>query len=70
MVRIHAALREAKLGAKMLLQVHDELVLEIPEAERPVAGGLVKREMEGVASLRVPLLVTIGAGKNWIDAKG
>jgi DNA polymerase-1 len=70
MIRIHAALKEANLGAKMLLQVHDELVFEIPEAERTVAEALVKREMEGVASLRVPLVVSIGAGKNWIDAKG
>jgi DNA polymerase-1 len=70
MIRIHAALKKANLGAKMLLQVHDELVFEIPEAERTVAGALVKREMEGVSSLRVPLVVSIGAGKNWIDAKG
>jgi len=70
MIRIHAALKQASLKSRMLLQVHDELVLEIPEAERSVAGDLVKREMEGVASLRVPLVVTIGAGKNWIDAKG
>src|SRR5437016_5026794 len=70
MIRIHAALKKANLGAKMLLQVHDELVFEIPEDERSVAGALVKREMEGVANLRVPLVVTIGAGKNWIDAKG
>ena len=69
MIRIHAALSEAGLGAKMLLQVHDELVFEIPEAEWSVAGALVKREMEGVANLRVPLVVSIGAGKNWIDAK-
>jgi len=70
MIRIHAALRQAQLRAKMVLQVHDELVFEIPENERADAGALVKREMEGVAILRVPLLVTIGAGKNWIDAKG
>jgi DNA polymerase I len=70
MIRIHAALEQADLRAKMVLQVHDELVFEIPENERSVAGALVKREMEGVASLRVPLVVTIGAGKNWIDAKG
>ncbi len=70
MIRIHAALTAAGLGAKMLLQVHDELVFEIPEAERSVAGALVKREMEGVANLRVPLVVSIGAGKNWIEAKG
>jgi len=70
MIRIHAALTAAGLGTKILLQVHDELVFEIPEAERSVAGALVKREMEGVANLRVPLVVSIGAGKNWIEAKG
>ena len=70
MIRIHAALTTAGLGTKILLQVHDELVFEIPEAERSVAGALVKREMEGVANLRVPLVVSIGAGKNWIEAKG
>jgi DNA polymerase-1 len=69
-IRIHAALRQANLRAKMLLQVHDELVFEIPEHERSDAAALVKREMEGVANLRVPLVVTVGAGKNWIDAKG
>jgi len=69
MIRIHAALEQAKLRTKMLLQVHDELVFETPENERSDAAALVKREMEGVANLRVPLLVTIGAGKNWIDAK-
>jgi DNA polymerase-1 len=70
MIRIQASLKQAKLRSKMLLQVHDELVFEIPEAERSDAGALVKREMEGVASLRVPLVVSVGAGKNWIDAKG
>ena len=70
MIRIHAALPQAELRSKMVLQVHDELVFEIPEGERSVAGALVKREMEGVASLRVPLVVSTGAGKNWIDAKG
>ena len=70
MIRIHDALKAGNLGTKMLLQVHDELVFEVPEAEQANAGALVKREMEGVVSLRVPLVVTIGAGKNWIDAKG
>ncbi len=70
MIRIHAALKQAKLRTRMLLQVHDELVFETPERERSDAAALVKREMEGVANLRVPLVVTIGAGKNWIDAKG
>jgi DNA polymerase-1 len=69
MIRIHAALPAAGMKARMLLQVHDELVFEVPEQEQAVAAGLVKREMEGVTRLRVPLVVTIGAGKNWVDAK-
>jgi DNA polymerase-1 len=69
MIRIHAALQETKLGAKMILQVHDELVFEIPEHEQAAAGTLVKREMEEVTRLRVPLVVSIGAGKDWVDAK-
>ena len=70
MIRIHGALNRERLGTRMLLQVHDELVFEMPESERAKAESLVKREMEGVASLVVPLVVSVGAGKNWIDAKG
>ncbi|HXM37806.1 MAG TPA: DNA polymerase I [Gemmatimonadales bacterium] len=70
MIRIHAALQQAQLGAKMILQVHDELVFEIPDREQTAAGALVKREMEEVTRLRVPLVVSIGAGKDWVDAKG
>ena len=70
MIRIQAALRGEGLDAKMVLQVHDELVFEVSDGQRVEAGGLVKREMEGVADLRVPLVVTIGTGKNWVDAKG
>ncbi|HEV8305934.1 MAG TPA: DNA polymerase I [Gemmatimonadales bacterium] len=70
MIRIHAALRAARLAARMVLQVHDELVFELPEAERAAAAEVVKREMEGVTQLRVPLVVSVGAGRNWVDAKG
>src|SRR5260370_3855717 len=70
MIRIHAALKARNLRTKMLLQAHDELVLEVPEGEQADAVALVKRETAGVFSARVPLVVTIGAGKNWIDAKG
>jgi DNA polymerase-1 len=58
------------LNARLILQVHDELVLEAPEAEVEAARSLVKREMEGAAELRVPLVVTVGAGRNWVEAKG
>jgi DNA polymerase-1 len=70
MVRIHERLRETGSGARLLLQVHDELVLEAPATDVEGARSLVKREMESAATLRVPLVVTVGAGKNWVDAKG
>ncbi len=70
MIHLHTALREERLGTRLLLQVHDELVLEVPEGEAAHAMELVKRHMEGAASLRVPLVVSIGLGRNWVDAKG
>ena len=69
MVRIHQALPAAGLKAQMLLQVHDELVIEAPADEAERAGALVKEHMEGAAKLDVPLLVTVGIGDNWMDAK-
>ena len=69
MVRIHKALPAAGLKARMLLQVHDELVIEAPADEAERAGALVKEHMEGAATLDVPLLVTVGIGDDWIDAK-
>jgi len=68
MVRVPMALREAGLKARMLLQVHDELVLEVPDAEIEAAGGVLRRVMEGVAELRVPLLVEVGHGASWAEA--
>jgi len=70
MIRIAQAFREQHLAARMLLQVHDELVVEVPIAEQRSAGDLVKRHMETAAELRVPLVVSIGIGSNWVDAKG
>jgi DNA polymerase I len=68
MVRVPMALREAGLKSRMLLQVHDELVLEVPEAEIEAAGAVLRRVMEGVAELRVPLLVEVGHGTSWAEA--
>ena len=70
MVGIAAALKEAGLASRMILQVHDELVLEVPAGEAPIATELVKRHMERAAELRVPLVVSTGVGMNWVDAKG
>jgi DNA polymerase-1 len=67
MIRIDEQLRG--MQAKMLLQVHDELVLEAPLEEVEEVSALVKSAMEGVKKLEVPLLVDIGSGENWRDAK-
>lgn len=70
MIHLHAALREEQLATRLVLQVHDELVLEAPEGEAGRAMELVKRHMESAAKLRVPLVVSVGVGRNWVDAKG
>ena len=67
MIRIDAALREQGRGSTMTLQVHDELVFEIPEAEIDVVKRLVREQMENVHPLTVPLLVEVGVGANWRD---
>jgi DNA polymerase-1 len=67
MIRIDAALREQRLKSRMTLQVHDELVFEVPEAEIEVMRTLVREQMEKVHPLIVPLLVEIGVGTNWRD---
>jgi DNA polymerase-1 len=68
MIRIHDRLKEEKLGTRLLLQVHDELVFEVPEREMKQISMLVREEMEGVHKLRVPLKVDIKVGVNWDEA--
>lgn len=68
MVRLPEALSDAKSSARMLLQVHDELVFEVPQAELDDATALVKGVMEGAAELNVPLVVDTGFGANWNEA--
>ncbi len=67
MIRIDEVLRERKLRSRMLLQVHDELVFEVPEDEVEYMKALVADRMENVQTLRVPLKVDVGVGKNWRD---
>jgi DNA polymerase-1 len=67
MIRIDTALGERGLKSRMTLQVHDELVFEVPEAEIEVMRSLVREQMEKVHPLTVPLLVEIGVGTNWRD---
>jgi len=68
MINLHVLLRKHHPKASMIMQVHDELVFEAPEAEKGEVMALVKREMEGVMKLRVPLKVEIAAGHNWDEA--
>ncbi len=67
MIRIDAELRERKLRSRMLLQVHDELVFEVPEDEVETMMRLVSERMENVHALKVPLKVEVGVGPNWRD---
>jgi DNA polymerase I len=68
MIRIHRRLRQEKRRSRLLLQIHDELLIEVPGDEREALQGLVREEMEGVTQLAIPLKVEIGIGKNWAEA--
>jgi DNA polymerase-1 len=68
MLEVDAALREAGLGARMILQVHDELVFEAPQAEVEATRERVRERMQEVFPLRVPLLVEVGVGRSWREA--
>ncbi len=68
MVRIHRKLTEDQFRSAMILQVHDELVFDVYRPELEKIQELVKKEMEGVTSLRVPLVIEMGTGENWLEA--
>ncbi|RJO73034.1 MAG: DNA polymerase I [Myxococcales bacterium] len=65
MIAIHDTLARSKLKSRMLLQVHDELVFEVPESEIDALKALIVEKMEGAANLAVPLKVDVGLGPNW-----
>ena len=67
MIRVHQALRRSLPSTRLLLQVHDELVLECDAGDTEAASALVKAEMEGCFPLRVPLVVGVGHGASWFD---
>ena len=69
MIRVDDALREAKLRSRVLLQVHDELVVEIAQGELEQVRELVEREMDQAITLTVPLEVSTGSGTNWQAAE-
>lgn len=67
MVRVDTALSEAKLDAQMLLQIHDELILEVSSSDLKAVAELIKHAMEGAMELSVPVAVTIKTGSNWYE---
>ena len=69
MLHVDAALRKKKLRARLILQVHDELIVECPLEEREAVMEIVKYEMEHVMTLRVPLLAEAKCGASWYEAK-
>ena len=70
MVRVHSRLDREGLAARLIMQVHDELIVECPEEEAPRVEALLQQEMQGVAELSVPLLAEAHTGRNWLAAKG
>ncbi len=68
MIRIHETFRRKKMRTRMILQIHDELVFEVPDSELEATRKIIRQGMEGVVQLKVPLLVDLGTGKNWCEA--
>jgi DNA polymerase-1 len=67
MLKLDAVLSQSKLSARMLLQVHDELIFECPKAEAEKLSSIVKTEMENAVKLSVPLRVNVEIGQRWGD---
>ena len=69
MVRVDCRLRRELPGARLVLQIHDELIVECPEEAGEQAKAILQEEMMRVAKLNVPLIADAHIGKNWLDAK-
>ena len=69
MINVYKKLKDKKLRAKLVLQVHDELVIDCPTEEQEVVSEILQTEMENAVKLKVPLTVEVGIGKNWYAAK-
>jgi DNA polymerase-1 len=69
MLHVDAEFKRAGLEARMLMQVHDELLVEVPEKEVEQVTQILRHEMESAVSLDVPLVADVGVGDNWLDAK-
>ncbi len=69
MINVHNKLKEGGYKARLVLQVHDELVIDCPENEKESVSEILKTEMENAVALRVPLTVEVGVGQTWFDTK-
>lgn len=69
MLRVDKALKEKKLQARILLQIHDELLIEAPVAEAALVADILQEEMMAAAELKVPLSVEVKTGDNWYETK-
>lgn len=70
MIKVHQRIKKEGLDARLILQVHDELIIEAPAMQASMIAQMLKEEMEQAATLSVPLVVDAHIGKNWYDAKG
>ena len=70
MVRVFDRLKKENLKSKLILQIHDELIVEAPQDEAMRVAMILQEEMEGAVKLDVPLVAEAAVGKTWYDAKG
>jgi DNA polymerase-1 len=68
MLRVAQSLEDEELRSRVLLQVHDELVVEVSDGESPAVEAILRREMGAAANLSVPLVVSVGTGRSWKEA--
>ena len=68
MINVNNRIKKSKLNSKMILQIHDELLFEVPKDELDLLSSLVKEEMENAIKLDIPLKVDCDYGKNWFEA--
>ena len=68
MIRIHQDIKDHKLGSKMTMQVHDELVFDVPKSETTLMKNIIEERMKNAIKTKVPILVEVGEGNNWLEA--
>ena len=69
MIRVYETLKKQCLKARLIMQVHDELIIEAPESEANIVAGIIKREMENAVKMRVTMQADVGIGKTWYESK-